>query len=243
MARTYRQSSGATPKYLFIDQYARIADRLFRFGRRQLVPASPTSADSPGLLFRIDVSASKSPRSRYARQLIRQRDIHGWHGELRRPRAVTAMAQQSTGGGDRTSGRRPRWTGNRSRSTRTRAGSVWFAVILFAIVLLLLLIFILQNSQQVKISFFGAHGHVPQGVALLLAAVFGILLVALPGTARIIQLHRRHRAATRAASAPPPAEQPTAPPADQSGSALNPSPSQPPAGSPASPPGPSHDRS
>jgi uncharacterized integral membrane protein len=85
------------------------------------------------------------------------------------------------------------------------------ASILFAVVLLLLLIFVLQNGQSATISYLGAHGNVPQGVALLLAAVFGILLVALPGTARIIQLRirdRRHRGADRAQ--PPTEAGPTA---------------------------------
>ncbi|WP_343443746.1 LapA family protein [Micromonospora schwarzwaldensis] len=58
----------------------------------------------------------------------------------------------------------------------------------FAFVLLLLLIFVLQNGQRAEVSFLGAHGTLPMGVALLLAAVFGVLLVALPGTARIVQL-------------------------------------------------------
>jgi len=75
---------------------------------------------------------------------------------------------------------------------------VWVAVASFAAVLLLLLIFILQNSRTVDVSFFGAHGHLPLGVALLLAAVAGILLIGLPGAARIVQLRataRRHRRA------------------------------------------------
>jgi uncharacterized integral membrane protein len=79
---------------------------------------------------------------------------------------------------------------------RTRVGGVWVASGLFALVLLLLLIFILQNGTKVDIKFFGASGHLPLGVALLLAAVLGVLLVALPGSARIIQLRRtarRHR--------------------------------------------------
>ena len=79
---------------------------------------------------------------------------------------------------------------------RTRIGGWWVASALFAVVLLLLLIFILENSQRVDISFFGAHGHLPLGVALLLAAVLGVLLVVIPGTARIVQLRivaRRHR--------------------------------------------------
>ncbi|MEU7615789.1 LapA family protein [Micromonospora rifamycinica] len=65
---------------------------------------------------------------------------------------------------------------------------MWVAAVVFAFVLLLLLIFVLQNGQRAEVSFLGAHGTLPMGVALLLAAVFGVLLVALPGTARIVQL-------------------------------------------------------
>ncbi|MBN1171414.1 MAG: LapA family protein [Micromonosporaceae bacterium] len=57
-----------------------------------------------------------------------------------------------------------------------------------ALVFLLLLIFILQNGQRAQISFLGAHGYLPMGIALLLAVIFGVLLVAIPGTARIMQL-------------------------------------------------------
>jgi uncharacterized integral membrane protein len=67
---------------------------------------------------------------------------------------------------------------------------------MFAVILLLLLIFILQNGHTVAISFLGARGHLPLGVALLLAAVLGVLLVAIPGTVRILQLRitaQRHR--------------------------------------------------
>ena len=81
---------------------------------------------------------------------------------------------------------------------RTRISGMWVAIACFAVVLLLLLVFILQNSESVDISYFGAHGHLPLGVALLLAAVCGVLLVAAAGTARIVQLRataRRHRAA------------------------------------------------
>src|SRR5690348_5628885 len=91
---------------------------------------------------------------------------------------------------------------------RTRTAWIWIASILFAVVLLLLLIFILQNGQRARISFFGAHANPPVGVALLLAAVFGILLVALPGTARILQLRLLARRRSLAASV-----EPTAPPA------------------------------
>ena len=79
---------------------------------------------------------------------------------------------------------------------RTRIGGLWLASGSFAVVLLLLLIFILENNKSVDVAYFGAHGHLPLGVALLLAAVLGILMVVIPGTARIVQLRltaRRHR--------------------------------------------------
>jgi uncharacterized integral membrane protein len=109
---------------------------------------------------------------------------------------------------------------------RTRIGGIWMTSVMFAVVLVLLLIFILDNGQRVKISYFGAHGHLPLGVALLFAAVLGILLVVIPGTGRIIQLRivaRRHRRAdmlprSPAASGPSglagPAELPPAEPGE-----------------------------
>jgi uncharacterized integral membrane protein len=78
----------------------------------------------------------------------------------------------------------------------TRISGLWFAVAFFAVVLLFLLIFILQNGREVGISYLGAHGHLPLGVALLLSAVCGVLLTMLAGAARIGQLRtvaRRHR--------------------------------------------------
>jgi uncharacterized integral membrane protein len=83
---------------------------------------------------------------------------------------------------------------------RTRISGLWVAVGFFAVVLLLLLIFILQNGTKVQVSYMGAHGHLPLGVALLLSAVCGVLLVVLAGAARISQLRtvaRRHRRADR----------------------------------------------
>jgi len=101
----------------------------------------------------------------------------------------------------------------RSAVPRTRAGGLWVAAVVFAAVLLLLLIFVLENGQRAEVSFFGAHGHLPMGVALLLAAVFGILLVALPGTARILQLRMLgHRRRSHVAASPPAA--PLAPSTD-----------------------------
>lgn len=112
-----------------------------------------------------------------------------------------------------------RWT-TRTKVPRSRMGGAWVVLLVAAFVLLLLLIFILQNGQRAEVSFLGAHGHLPMGVALLLAAIFGVLLVALPGTARIIQLRMlSHRRGDSAGLRPSPTEPtpPAAAPDDSTG--------------------------
>jgi len=52
--------------------------------------------------------------------------------------------------------------------------------VLSALVLIILLIFILQHPDPVRIGFFGWDGTLPTGVALLFAAMAGVLLVAAP---------------------------------------------------------------
>jgi lipopolysaccharide assembly protein A len=100
----------------------------------------------------------------------------------------------------------------------TRLSGLWFAVVFFAVILLFLLIFILQNGRAVDVSYLGAHGHLPLGVAMLLSAVCGVLLTILAGAARISQLHavaRRHRRAdTRRSAAPPQAPAAASTPSD-----------------------------
>jgi uncharacterized integral membrane protein len=59
---------------------------------------------------------------------------------------------------------------------RIRISGLWVILALFAVVLVLLLVFIREKSHRVDISYFGVHGPLPLGVALLLAAVLGILL-------------------------------------------------------------------
>jgi uncharacterized integral membrane protein len=122
------------------------------------------------------------------------------------PGAATAeVAQPQPGTGQATPAAAPRQHVVR----RTRTGGVWVALALSAVVLLLLLIFILENGHRADIAFFGTHVSLPLGVALLLSAVAGALVVIIPGTGRIIQLRvtaHRHRRADAAA-------RPTAPPA------------------------------
>jgi uncharacterized integral membrane protein len=90
------------------------------------------------------------------------------------------------------------------RLPRSRAGGLWTALVAFTLVLLFLLIFILQNGQRSDVYLLGAHGRLPMAVALLLAAVFGVLLVALPATVRILQLRLIARRRESAVTAPGP---------------------------------------
>ncbi len=123
------------------------------------------------------------------------------------PPGPDAMTTRPGGGSGQPGGRGP---GAEGKVPRSRMGGVWVALVVAAFVFLLLLIFILQNGQRAQVSFLGAHGHLPMGVALLLAAVFGVLLVALPGTARIIQLRMlgRRRGTAIESQLPPPATDP-----------------------------------
>ena len=88
------------------------------------------------------------------------------------------------------------------KSRVTRAGVVWTAVVAALGVLVLLIVFFLQNQDTVQVQFMGLSGLVPLGLALFIAAVAGGILVAIAGAVRIIQLrataHRRRLQDTRA---------------------------------------------
>ncbi len=88
------------------------------------------------------------------------------------------------------------------RARRSRTGRLWTGLILSAIMLVFLLIFILQNRDPARITFLGWTGALPTGVALLFAAIAGMLLGAIPGSVRILQL-RRAAARERAQQARP----------------------------------------
>jgi uncharacterized integral membrane protein len=81
----------------------------------------------------------------------------------------------------------------RGEIPHTRTARVHNGLIAGAVVLILLLVFIIENTESVKIAYFGIGFHLPLGVALLLAAIGGALLVGIVGTARIVQLRRRVR--------------------------------------------------
>ena len=88
----------------------------------------------------------------------------------------------------------------RHRGRGTRISGVRTGLIVGFVLLVLVLIFIIQNAHAVGISYMGAHVHLSLAVALLLAAVAGALVMAAAGTARITELRsimRRDRRGRR----------------------------------------------
>jgi len=72
----------------------------------------------------------------------------------------------------------------------TRAGALWTALVIGFLVLILLLVFIMQNMDYTTVQLFGWEWQLPVGVALLLAAIAGGLLTFLVGAVRMLQLRR-----------------------------------------------------
>lgn len=73
----------------------------------------------------------------------------------------------------------------------SRTSGIWSATVALIVVLILLAVFILQNTQRVEVSYFGWNGQAPLSATLLIAAAGGALLVASAGALRILQLRRR----------------------------------------------------
>ena len=73
----------------------------------------------------------------------------------------------------------------------SRTSGVWVGVVLISVVLILLIVFIAQNTDPVMIAFLGWEGEAPLAVALLAATVAGLLLAVTAGSLRILQLRRR----------------------------------------------------
>lgn len=81
-------------------------------------------------------------------------------------------------------------------ASRSRAGAVWVGICVAALVLVALIVFMLQNTELVLVSFLGMQGTVPLAVALLIAGVGVGIIALIIGTVRITQLRRRlHRRA------------------------------------------------
>ncbi len=96
----------------------------------------------------------------------------------RRPMAGAILASAPAPGGE-------------VAATPTRASAAWTAAVGAVALLLLLAVFVGQNSRSSEINFLSWHGRAPLAAFLLMAAVFGGALVAAAGVARILQLRRR----------------------------------------------------
>ena len=77
-----------------------------------------------------------------------------------------------------------------SAVTFTKAAALWGSLIVGFLVLVILLIFIAQNTDSVAFAFLGWHWSLPLSVAILFAAVAGGLLTVTVGAVRIHQLRR-----------------------------------------------------
>ena len=80
-----------------------------------------------------------------------------------------------------------------NRVPRTRTGAVWFGICVAAVAMVVLIVFMLQNTRSVEVSFLWMHGSVPLALALLVAG-FGVAILAMAvGEARVAQLRRLAR--------------------------------------------------
>ena len=77
------------------------------------------------------------------------------------------------------------------------AAGTWAALILGAVLLILLLVFILQNQDQVDINLFAWSFQLPAGIAYLFSAITGALIMALVGGLRMFELRRQVKKAAR----------------------------------------------
>lgn len=75
----------------------------------------------------------------------------------------------------------------------TRASAAWAATVAALMLLVVLIVFVLQNPTQVVLHFLWWSGSLAVGMAMLIAAVAGGLVVATTGVARLTQLRVRAR--------------------------------------------------
>jgi putative membrane protein len=69
----------------------------------------------------------------------------------------------------------------------------WFGIGLTIVLLVLLIIFIAQNTARTNVSFLGLSGALPLAAALLAATLAGAVLAAAIGTTLVAQRRRRAR--------------------------------------------------
>jgi uncharacterized integral membrane protein len=88
---------------------------------------------------------------------------------------------------------------------QTRLSGAWTALVIGIVILVVILVFILQNLQSVEVHFLFLQGQLPLAVALLFAMVLGAVVVLSFGAGRILQLRlvaRRARRQDKQSSSP-----------------------------------------
>jgi lipopolysaccharide assembly protein A len=75
----------------------------------------------------------------------------------------------------------------------TRWGAAWVGICAAALTLVALIVFMLQNTRSVEVTFLWMHGMLPLALALLIAGVGSAILAMVFGAARITQLRRLAR--------------------------------------------------
>src|SRR2546426_11921671 len=71
---------------------------------------------------------------------------------------------------------------------QTRLSGAWTALVVGVVVLVVILVFILQNLQSVEVHFLFLQGNLPLAVALHFAMVLGAVVVLAFGAVRVLQL-------------------------------------------------------
>ena len=134
--------------------------------------------------------------ARLAGPSIRVARMHGKRGPATRRREPAGDLGTIRAGHDVDGGPERHPDAGTSKEDGRRPSLV--AIVVAAILLVALIIFIAENSQNVTISFLGAHGTISLALAILIAAVAGVLISLLVGSTRILQLRlevQRHRRA------------------------------------------------
>ncbi|MEV6648459.1 LapA family protein [Amycolatopsis sp. NPDC051371] len=141
-------------------------------------PTGPTSHDLPGTSGpgHHDLPGNEVPEGALEPAELRAGDVRPGAEEVTPVRPAPARPASAT--------KKPR---------PTRISGTWVAVIAGLVVLIVLLVFILQNLDSVTVHFFGAEGSLPLAIAMLFSAIGGAALVALIGGARIMQLRKQAR--------------------------------------------------
>lgn len=114
------------------------------------------------------------------------------HGSLTSPDHGSAPI--TTPDSDRHSAPDPEYVPDTTAQTgdiaHTRTAALWTGLVVGAVVLIVLLVFIVQNLDSVAVQIFVWQIDLPLGISMLLAAIAGALVMALVGGFRILQVRR-----------------------------------------------------